>query len=84
MSFRNDIIELSAVGVFDLIENRNNYMKRPDFVPYVFAGVAVFRHNPKGLVGPASNFFLLLLHRISNLSRPYLISDVRLYILVSG
>ncbi|RTQ53540.1 hypothetical protein EJV47_02020 [Hymenobacter gummosus] len=52
MSFRNDIIELSAVGVFDLIENRNNYLKRPDFVPYVFAGVAVFHHNPKGLVGP--------------------------------
>jgi hypothetical protein len=38
--------------VFDLIENRNNYLKRPDFVPYVFAGVAGFYHNPKGLVGP--------------------------------
>jgi len=52
MNFRNDIVELSAVGVFDLIANRNNYIKRPDFVPYVFAGVAVFHHNPKGLVGP--------------------------------
>lgn len=51
MSFRNDIVELSAVGIFDLIENRNNYMKRPDFVPYVFAGVSVYHHNPKGLVG---------------------------------
>jgi hypothetical protein len=51
MSFRNDIIELSGVGVFDLIENRSNYLKRPDFVPYVFAGVSVFHHNPKGLVG---------------------------------
>lgn len=57
MSFRNDIIELSAVGVFDLIENRNNYLKRPDFVPYVFAGVAVFHHNPKGLVGPDNTGF---------------------------
>ncbi|MCB2378818.1 DUF6089 family protein [Hymenobacter sp. BT635] len=50
MNFRNDIFELSAVGVFDLIANRNNYIKRPDFVPYVFAGVAVFHHNPKGEV----------------------------------
>ncbi|WP_310391531.1 DUF6089 family protein [Hymenobacter sp.] len=48
-TFRNDIIEASAVAVFDLIENRNNYLKRPDFVPYVFAGVAGFYHNPKGL-----------------------------------
>lgn len=50
MNFRNDIVELSAVGIFDLIANRNNYIKRPDFVPYVFAGVSVFHHNPKGLV----------------------------------
>ncbi|OGX87193.1 DUF6089 family protein [Hymenobacter glacialis] len=51
-AFRNDIVEASAVAIFDLIENRNNYLKRPDFVPYVFAGVAGFYHNPKGLVGP--------------------------------
>ena len=50
-SFRNDIAEASAVAIFDLIENRNNYLKRPDFVPYVFAGVAGFYSNPKGLVG---------------------------------
>src|SRR5687768_415955 len=48
MSFRNDILEASGVAIFDLIENRNNYLKRPDFVPYVFAGVAGFYHNPKG------------------------------------
>ncbi|WP_400192433.1 DUF6089 family protein [Hymenobacter sp. B81] len=47
MNFRNDILEVSAVGIFDLIENRNNYLKRPDFVPYVFGGVAFYRHNPK-------------------------------------
>jgi len=51
MTFRNDIFEASAVAVFDLIENRNNYLKRPDFVPYVFAGLAGFYHNPQGLVG---------------------------------
>ncbi|MDB5233073.1 MAG: hypothetical protein JWR44_66 [Hymenobacter sp.] len=50
-TFRNDIFEASAVAIVDLIENRNNYLKRPDFVPYVFAGVAGFYHNPKGLVG---------------------------------
>ncbi|HEX8657511.1 MAG TPA: DUF6089 family protein, partial [Hymenobacter sp.] len=49
-AFRNDIIELSGVAVFDLIENRNNYLKRPDFVPYLFGGFAVFHHNPQGLV----------------------------------
>jgi hypothetical protein len=49
MNFRNDIAELSAVAIFDLIPNRNNYIKRPDFVPYVFAGVAGYTGNPKGL-----------------------------------
>ena len=49
MNFRNDILEASAVAIFDLIENRNNYLKRPDFVPYVFVGVAGFYTNPQGL-----------------------------------
>ena len=48
MNFRNDIAEASAVMIVDLIENRNNYLKRPDFVPYLFAGVAGFYHNPQG------------------------------------
>jgi Domain of unknown function (DUF6089) len=51
MSFRNDIAELSVVGIFDLIPNRNTYIKRPDLVPYVFGGVAGYVGNPKGLVG---------------------------------
>ena len=45
--FRNNIAEASVVAVIDLIENRNNYLKRPDFVPYVFLGVAGFYHNPQ-------------------------------------
>ena len=49
MNFQNDILELAGTVVVDLIENRNNYLKRPDFVPFVFAGVAGFYHNPKGL-----------------------------------
>ena len=47
LSFRNDIKELSTVAVFDLFENRRTYLRRPDFTPYAFAGVAVFHHNPK-------------------------------------
>ncbi len=48
MNFRNDLVELSAVGIFDLIPNRNTYIKRPDLVPYVLAGIAGFVGNPKG------------------------------------
>lgn len=48
MNFINDIFEGSGVVIVDLIENRNNYLKRPDFVPYVFAGLAGFHHNPRG------------------------------------
>jgi hypothetical protein len=48
MNFRSDIYEASAVLIVDLIENRNNYLKRPDFVPYLFAGVAGFHHSPEG------------------------------------
>ncbi len=45
--FRNDIKELSLVGMIDLFENRNTFLRRPDFVPYGFAGIALFHHNPK-------------------------------------
>ncbi|GAA4307396.1 DUF6089 family protein [Nibribacter koreensis] len=47
LSFRNDIKELSVVGIVDLFENRRSYLRRPDFTPYVFGGVAVLHHNPK-------------------------------------
>jgi len=46
-SFRTSIYELSAVGIIDLIENRQSYLRRPEFVPYVFGGVAGFYYNPK-------------------------------------
>ncbi len=46
LSFRNDIKELSLIGIVDLFENRRTYLRRPDFTPYAFAGVAVFHHNP--------------------------------------
>ncbi len=47
LSFRNDIVEVSGVAVIDLFENRGNYLKRREFAPYLFGGVAMFYHNPK-------------------------------------
>lgn len=48
--FINDIKELALVASFDLFANSGGYMNRPDFTPYVFAGLAVFHHNPKAMV----------------------------------
>jgi Domain of unknown function (DUF6089) len=47
LSFRNDIVELSGVAVIDLFENRGTYLKRREFAPYLFGGLALFHHNPK-------------------------------------
>lgn len=46
-SFRNDIIELSAIAVVDIIKNEGSYLSRATLVPYIFAGIAGFHHNPK-------------------------------------
>lgn len=50
LQFRNDIFELSAVGMLDIIPNYGTFVTRNDFTPYVFAGIAFLYHNPKGLV----------------------------------
>lgn len=50
LHFRNDIFEFSAIGAVDLMHNRGTYFVRHYFVPYVFGGVAVFYHNPQGMV----------------------------------
>jgi hypothetical protein len=48
LRFRNDILELSAVGVWDLVGNRGTFYQRPKrVIPYLVGGLAVFRHNPK-------------------------------------
>ena len=52
-SFRNDIMELSTVAVIDLFKNRGSYLSRVSLTPYLFAGVAVFHHNPKAQVPSA-------------------------------
>lgn len=46
-SFRTSIYEASVTGIFDLVENRQSYLRRPDFVPYLFVGVGGFYFNPR-------------------------------------
>jgi hypothetical protein len=53
LQFRNDIKELSVVGIFDFVENLATYRSRKQVVPYLFLGVAAFHHNPKALVPEA-------------------------------
>jgi hypothetical protein len=47
LSFRNQIKELSVVGMIDLFENENTYISRVLFTPYAFLGVAGFLSNPE-------------------------------------
>ena len=53
LHFRNDIKELSVGLVFDLKKNQRTFISRPDLVPYLTAGIAVFHHNPKAMVPDA-------------------------------
>lgn len=47
LSFRNRIKELSVVAQIDLFENQATYISRVRGTPYIFAGIAVFHHNPQ-------------------------------------
>ena len=47
LEFRNNIQELSVVGVFDLYKNESTYISRVKGTPYAFLGVAAFHHNPQ-------------------------------------
>ncbi|HVD97296.1 MAG TPA: DUF6089 family protein [Cytophagaceae bacterium] len=51
LDFFSSIFEVKGDVVIDLIEHRGRYQKRPDFVPYVFIGLAYFHHNPKTRIG---------------------------------
>jgi len=53
LSFRNRIKELTVVAVFDLFENDATYISRVKWTPYVFAGGAIFLHNPQA-IAPAT------------------------------
>lgn len=50
LQFRNDIKELSVEYVFDIIGHHKTFMTRPQLVPYLFTGIALFHHNPKAKV----------------------------------
>ncbi len=50
LQFRNDVKDLSIIGMIDLFPNPATVSLRMRFTPYVFAGVSVFHHSPKGLV----------------------------------
>ncbi|MBX2944399.1 MAG: hypothetical protein KF725_01095 [Cyclobacteriaceae bacterium] len=50
LSFRNRIKELSAIAQVDLFENQATYISRVPWTPYVYAGIAVFHHNPQAQV----------------------------------
>lgn len=50
LSFRNRIQELSVVGQVDLFENQATYISRVRWTPYLYAGIAVFHHNPQAQV----------------------------------
>ncbi len=55
LSFRNDIKELAVVITYDIFPNAGGAGARLPFSPYVFAGGAIFLHNPKGLVPELGN-----------------------------
>ncbi len=57
LQFRNNIKDLSLVGVLDLFPNPSTVSLRMRFTPYIFAGVSVFHHNPQGKV-PEQAIFL--------------------------
>jgi hypothetical protein len=46
LHFRNDVIELSGVAMFDFIENNSPFFKRPTWSPYGFIGLGVIYSNP--------------------------------------
>lgn len=49
LHFRNNVKDLSLVAVYDIFPNPYTVSLRQSFTPYVFAGISVFHHNPRGL-----------------------------------
>ncbi|HOY94389.1 MAG TPA: hypothetical protein PK509_01535 [Catalimonadaceae bacterium] len=47
LSFRNDIFEVSGVGIFELFPTDRGFLRRNFINPYGILGLSVFRHNPK-------------------------------------
>ncbi len=51
LHFRNDIIDFTAMGKYDLVDesrlNKVFYDRPRGFIPYVMGGIGVFYHNPQ-------------------------------------
>lgn len=50
LHFRNDIKELSVTYLLDLKAQHRTFVTRENWSPYLFAGIALFHHNPKAKV----------------------------------
>ncbi len=48
--FRNDVKELAVTGIYNFIPQSRSFRNREKLSPYVFAGIAVFHHNPEAKV----------------------------------
>ncbi len=46
LHFRNDLKEFALTGIFKIIPDSRSYDRRPQFSPYLFAGIAAVAHNP--------------------------------------
>lgn len=55
LSFRNDLLGLDFTVKYDLFSTLNNYLDRPVFTPYLFAGVGLAYSNPKGRIPEFAN-----------------------------
>ncbi|GHB53722.1 DUF6089 family protein [Persicitalea jodogahamensis] len=50
LHFRNDLKEFALTGIFKIIPDSRSYDRRPQFSPYIFAGIAAVAHNPMARV----------------------------------
>jgi Outer membrane protein beta-barrel domain len=48
--FRNDVQELALMGVYNFISETRSFRNRVKINPYVFAGIAIFHHDPMSKV----------------------------------
>jgi opacity protein-like surface antigen len=51
LSFRSPITEGSLVLVYEFFANNRKFKYRPQYTPYIFAGVAAFAFNPQAKLG---------------------------------
>jgi hypothetical protein len=47
LHFRNDVQELAVTGIYNLVAESRSYRNRAKLIPYLFAGIALFHHNPE-------------------------------------